>query len=125
MAHTGANRHDCMVAIPLIDTIPAIKRPRGRPRRRPDKVLADRGYDYDKKIRQPLRRRGIEPVIARKNTDNGSSLGVHRWYVEATHRWLFLFRRLRGRYEKRDDIHQTFLVIGCILSCWTKLQRFC
>jgi transposase len=114
-----------MMAIPLIDAIPAIKRPQGRPRRRPDKLQADRGYDYDKKIRQPLRRRRIEPVIARKNTPHGSGLGVHRWYVEATHSWLFLFRRLRVRYEKRDDIHQAFLIIGCILICWTKCKRFC
>jgi transposase len=125
IVHTGANCHDSNMAIPLIDAIPPIKRPHGRPRRRPDKAQADRGYDYDQKIRQPLRQRGIEPVIARKNTEHGSGLGVHRWYVEAAHSWLFLFRRLRVRYEKRDDIHQAFLILGCILICWCKIQRFC
>jgi len=111
------------MAIPLIDAMPAIKRPRGRPRRRPDKVQADRGYDHDHKTRPPPRRRGIEPVIARKCTAHGSGLGVHRWHVEATHSWLFRFRRLRVRYEKRDDIHQAFLILGRIRICWTKVQR--
>lgn len=113
------------MAIPLIDAIPPIKRPHGRPRRRPDKAQADRGYDYDDKVRRPLRERGIEPVIARRNTEPGSGLGVHRWFVEATHSWLFIFRRLRVRYEKRDDIHQAFLIIGCVLICWNKVQQFC
>jgi transposase len=125
ITHTGANRQDSNMAITLVDSIPPIKCPHGGRRKRPDKVQADRGYDFDKKIRQPLLDRGIEPVIARKNTEHGSGLGVHRWYVEATHSWLFLYGRLRVRYEKRDDIHQAFLIIGCILICWCKFQRFC
>ena len=125
IVHTGANCHDSNMAIPLIDAIPPIKRPHGRPRRRPDKAQADRGYDYDAKVRRPLRERGIEPVIARRNTEHGSGLGVHRWFVEATHSWLFLYRRLRVRYEKRDDIHQAFLILGCVLICWNKVQQFC
>jgi len=124
--HTGANCHDSNMAIALIDAIPSIKRPHGRPRRRPDLAQADRAYDFDEKIRRPLRARGIEPVIARRNTEHGSGLGVHCWYVEAAHSWLFHFRRLRVRYEKRDDIHQAFLIIGCALICWNKvLQGFC
>jgi transposase len=125
ITHTGANCHDSNMAIPLVDAIPPIKRPQGRPRRRPEKVQADRAYDCDEKIREPLRQRGITPVIARRNTEHGSGLGVHRWYVEATLSWLFLFRRLRVRYEKRDDIHQAFLTIGCIMICWNKVQGFC
>jgi hypothetical protein len=31
-----------------------------------------------------LRARGITPVIARRETDHGSGLGVHRWVVEQT-----------------------------------------
>lgn len=125
ITHTGANCHDSNMAIALVDSIPPIKRPHGGRRKRPDKVQADRAYDFDEKIRRPLRDRGIEPVIARRNTEHGSGLGVHRWYVEATQSWLFLHRRLRVRYEKRDDIHQAFLIIGCILICWTKIQGFC
>jgi hypothetical protein len=34
--------------IPLLDAIPPIRGRRGRPRRKPDAVVADRGYDHDK-----------------------------------------------------------------------------
>ena len=123
--HTGANVHDSEMAIPLVDAITPIARPRGRPRKRPDTVLADRAYDAEEKIRQPLRDRGITPLIAKRNTEHGSGLGKYRWVVEAAFDWLFNQRRLRVRYEKRDDIHQAFLIIGCLLICWNRIREFC
>jgi transposase len=122
---TGANRHDSTQVLRLVDAIPPIRGPRGRPRRRPDQLYADRAYDDDDKIRQPLRERGIQPVIARRGEEHGSGLGVYRWFVEATAAWLMHFRRLRVRYEKRDDIHQAFLILGCVLICWNKILAFC
>jgi transposase len=123
--HTGANVHDSEMALPLVEAIPPIKCPRGRPRRRPAAVYADRAYDAEEKIRQPLRRRGITPMIAQRRTAHGSGLGKVRWVVESTFAWLFKQRRLRVRYEKRDDIHQAFLSIGCLLVCWHRISRFC
>ena len=123
--HTGANVHDSQMALPLVDAIEPIKRPRGRPRKRPDAVLADRAYDAEEKIRRPLRDRGIQPLIARRNSEHGSGLGKYRWVVEAALSWLFKYRRLRVRYEKRDDIHQAFLNIGCLLICWNRVFAFC
>jgi hypothetical protein len=72
-----------------------------------------------------LRQRGIEPFIAKRNTDHGSGLGKHRWVVEGVFTWLFKSRRLRVRYEKRDDIHSAFLMIGCVLICWSRIAGFC
>lgn len=123
--HTGANVHDSEMAIALVDGIPPIKQPHGRPRRRPDEVLADRAYDAEEKIRQPLRRRKIKPLIAKRNTQHGSGLGKFRYVVEVAFDWLFNQRRLRVRYEKRDDIHQAFLIIGCCLICWRRVTEFC
>jgi len=88
----------------LVDAIPRIKQRRGRPRKRPDEVLADRAYDAEEKIRQPLRERRVTPLIAKRNTAHGSGLGKYRYVVEAAFDWLFNQRRLRVRYEKRDDI---------------------
>ncbi|MBI1798213.1 MAG: IS5/IS1182 family transposase, partial [Candidatus Eisenbacteria bacterium] len=31
--------------------------------------------------------------------------------------WLHQFKRLRVRYERRADIHEAFLTLGCILIC--------
>lgn len=123
--HTGANVHDSQIAIALVDGIPAIKQPRGRPRKRPDEVLADRAYDAEEKIRQPLRQRKTKPLIAKRNSEHGSGLGKFRYVVEAAFDWLFNQRRLRVRYEKRDDIHQAFLIIGCLLICWRRIMEFC
>lgn len=123
--HTGANVHDSEMAVPLVEGIPPIKQPQGRPRKRPDNVFADRAYDADEKIRQPLRQHNVTPQIARRNTEHGSGLGKFRYVVEAAFDWLFNQRRLRVRYEKRDDIHQAFLIIGCFLICWRKIIEFC
>jgi transposase len=125
IAHTGANVHDSQKAIPLIDAIPPIKQPRGAPRKRPSQAFADTAYDAEAKIRQPLRKRGIKPRIAKRLREHGSGLGKHRWIVEAVFAWLFKFRRLRVRYEKRDDIHSAFLILGCLIICWNRINGFC
>jgi transposase len=123
--HSGANVHDSRYAVALVDAIPPIKQPDGRRRRRPDEVLADRAYDADDKIRKPLKRRRIIPTIGHRNEEHGSGLGAFRYVVEACFEWLFQWRRLRVRYEKRDDIHQAFLNLGCALICWRRLEVFC
>ena len=112
---TGANAHDVTQLIPLVDAIPKIRSKRGR-RRRPKRVQGDRAYDSEPH-RKRLRRRGIRPVLAKRNTAHGSGLGVFRWVVERTNSWLHQFRRLRVRFEKRPDIHEAFLTLGCILIC--------
>jgi transposase len=113
---TAANRHDVTQLVPLVDGIPPIAGKRGGPRRRPEQVQGDRAYDSSAH-RDELRRRGIEPVLAKRNTEHGSGLGKHRWVVERSLSWLHQFRRLRIRWERRADIHQAFLTLGCILIC--------
>jgi transposase len=118
---TGANRNDSKQALALVDAIPTLQGERGRPRHRPDCVLGDRGYDAEE-IRQGLRARHISPLVAKRNTWHGSGLGHWRWLVARTFAWLNQFRRLRIRYEKRADIHEAFLILGCILICWKFLR---
>jgi transposase len=93
---TGGNRHDVTQLLPLVDKVPRIKGIRGRPRQRPDRIYADRGYDFDK-YRRELRTRGITPVIARRGVGHGPGLGTRRWVVEQTIALLHWFRRLRIR----------------------------
>jgi transposase len=121
---TAANVHDSMVFEELIDAVEPIKRPgpgRGRPRKRPEKLHADKAYD-DKKCKAALRRRGIKSRIARKGIDSSEKLGQHRWVVERTLAWLGKYRRLTIRYERRDDIHEAFLHLGCSLICLNYLS---
>lgn len=118
---TGANRNDSQQALALVDAIPSLQGARGRPRCRPDCVLGDRAYDAES-IRRGLRDRTILPLLAMRNTEHGSGLGRWRWVVERSFAWLNQFRRLRNRYERRADIHEAFLTLGCILVCWRFLQ---
>ncbi len=94
----------------------------GRPRRRPERLAADRGYDH-KPQRRELRKRGITAEIARRNTEHGSRLGRVRWVVERTFAWLHHFKRLLVRYDRRHEIHEAFLAIGCCLVCFRRLGR--
>lgn len=113
---TGANRHDITQLIPLVDGLPHVRGKRGRPRHYPDVVQADRGYDSEPH-RNLLIARGIKPSLAKRRTPHGSGLGTTRWVVERTIAWLHQFRRLRIRFERRDDIHAALLSIGCSIIC--------
>ncbi|WP_418361205.1 IS5 family transposase [Streptomyces griseochromogenes] len=121
---TGGNRNDVTQLLPLLDKVPAVVGAVGRPRRRPDALLADRGYDHDK-YRRLVWRRGIRPVIAERGEPHGSGLGVFRWVVERTIAWLHGFRRLRIRWERRDDIHEAFLGLATCLITHRHVRRLC
>ncbi|SEL27984.1 Transposase DDE domain-containing protein [Streptacidiphilus jiangxiensis] len=116
---TGGNRNDVTQLIPLLAAVPPVRGKRDRPRRRPDAAFADSGYDHDKYRRLAL---GIRLVIGRRKTEHGSGLGVHRWVVERAFAHLHHFRRLRIRWEIRDDIHEALLSPGCSLICWRRLS---
>ncbi len=121
---TAANVHDSMVFEELLDSIEPIKGPRGRPgrpRKRPKKLHADKAYD-DKKCARALRKRGIKRRIARKGVESSQKLGRHRWVVERTLSWVAKYRRLTIRYERRADIHEAFLSLGCSLICFNYLS---
>src|SRR5205823_3434847 len=60
---TGGHRNDVTQLLPLLDLVPRVRGRVGRPRRRPDQLYADRGYDHDRYRRQ-VRARGVRPVIA-------------------------------------------------------------
>jgi transposase len=122
---TKANEDDRKQLIPMVDAVPPVAGKAGAPKRRPDYLLADRGYDSDPHRRQ-LAARGIEPVIARRNTGHGSGLGKFRWVVERTISWLHQMRRLRSRWEKLPKMHDAFLKLGCAMICFRLLHSdFC
>lgn len=118
---TAANVHDSTVFEEIIDSTAPIKGARGRPRKRPDKLHADKGYDYPR-CRQFLRKRGIKVRIARRGVESSERLGRWRWVVERTLSWIACCRRLVVRYERRADIHEAFLLLACSLTCFRRLQ---
>jgi transposase len=122
---SGANIHDSVMFEEVVDAVKPIKGAgRGRPRKRPEKLHADKAYD-SKRCRGALGKRGIKVRIARKGIESSERLGRYRWVVERTISWLHRNRRLSVRHERRDDTHQAFLYLGCSLICWNQVQRLC
>ena len=118
---TAANRHDVTQLIPLIDAIRPIKGKVGAPLRKPKEVMGDRGYDSEAH-RMELSCRGIATAIARRRQEHGSGFGIFRYVVEQALALLHQFRRLRTRFDKRDDIHEAFMSLGCSMICWRRLH---
>jgi transposase len=91
----------------------------------PDEVYADRAYDSEPH-REELRKRGIEPHLAKRNQELGSGLDIFRWVSERTLGRLHNFRRLRIRFDRNDEIRHAFLKIAESIISFRKLQsEFC
>ncbi|KJE20892.1 hypothetical protein FF36_04763 [Frankia torreyi] len=78
------------------------------------------GSNHDKYLRLILDL-GVKPLIARPapRTAPGSVPNAG-WRSSFAH--LHGFRRLHIRWEIRDDIHETFLTLGCALICRRRLK---
>ncbi len=121
---SGANRHDSMMFEKCTNALPAIKGLRGKPRCRPSRLHADKGYDYAR-CRAYLKKRGIASRIARRGVESRERLGRHRWVVERTHGWFAGFGKLRIRFERRLDIHEALLKLAAAIICARLVDRWC
>ena len=113
---TPANMHDSTMLEPVLDAVPPIRQCAGRPRKRPAKLHADKGYDFPR-CRRACRKRRIVPPIARRGIDSSERLGRYRWVAERTLAWFARFRRLAVRYERRVDIFEAFHHLAAALIC--------
>ncbi|HWL68272.1 MAG TPA: IS5 family transposase [Geminicoccus sp.] len=120
---TAANRHDSKLLEPLIEAVPPVRQCAGRPRKRPVKLHADKGYGFGH-CRQALRQRKIVPRIARRGIESSERLGRHRWVIERTLAWFSRFRRLAIRYEQRLDILTGFHLLATSLICFKFVTRW-
>jgi transposase len=121
---SGANKPDINQLLPLVANLPEVRGKPGRPRSRPAKLYGDRAYDSEP-ARGILRWLGIVPFLAKRRTGHGSGMGKVRYVVERTIAWLHQQRRLRVRYDRRDDIHQGFLSLAASLICFNIFLEFC
>ena len=94
----------------------------GRPRQKPERVIADKAYDSDP-LRKRLQRRGIELIVPHKRnrvrppTQDGRALRRYRrrWMVERTFAWLGNQRRLVVRWDRSLTIYSAFFHIACLM----------
>jgi transposase len=122
VAVSAANTNDADALKPLVRAIPAIKSRRGPRRRKPAKLHADKAYDHVA-LRKWLRDRGITVRIARKGIETSKKLGRHRWVIERTIAWMFGYRRLSIRYERKANHFLAFLTLAATLTCYKKLAK--
>ncbi|MBI4459652.1 MAG: transposase, partial [Acidobacteria bacterium] len=102
-------------------TLAAIRVPtRGRPRPKPARVIADKGYDSDP-LRERLARRHIDRIAPhcsnrrKPPTQDGRSLRRYRrrWIVERIFAWLGNYRRLTVRWDRSLTSYNAFFHIAC------------
>ena len=111
-----ANQNDVTTLLPLVIEMPAVAGKPGRPKQKPDALVADKAFDCEP-LRQLLRWLGIEPVIPYRGDDE-HGLGALRWFIERTLSWLHQFRRLRIRWDRNPLIHQAFLDLAAAIICY-------
>jgi transposase len=125
---TAGQRHDALAVELVLDKI-CVKRPgRGRPRTRPDDLLADKAYS-SKAIRQYCRDRGIRATIplkadqlaARQRRGTGGRLpdfDRHKYkqrnVVERAVNKLRGTRAVATRYDKRDFVYRGTIDVTAI-----------
>jgi transposase len=112
----AANEHDSTLLLPLVIDIPAVAGKPGHPKRKPDSLMADKGFDCAA-LRDLLSWLGIEPCIPKRGDDE-YGLGKLRWFIERTISWFHQFRRLRIRWERSPDMHQVFLSLAATVICY-------
>src|SRR5918992_6109150 len=103
---TPANGDERAQVMPLLDAVVIKTGKRGRPRKRPKVLAADKGYDA-KALRQQLRRRGIRAQLpkrvwkTKKNRGRPIKQVVPRFQAERTFAWFEKkYRRLVVRWER-------------------------
>lgn len=121
---SGANMHDSLGLELLVRGIPPIRSRCGRRHRRPAKLHADKGYDYDH-LRKWLRehRIHIRHRIARKGIESSTRLGRHRWVVERAVSWRAGCRRLHRRYERKAEHFLAFVGMAAALISYRRLTN--
>jgi transposase len=114
---TPANVPEVKELLPLVESIEPVSGKPGRPKQRPKKLYGDRAYDSEGH-REQLRRRGIDPHLAKRKAAHGSGLGKVRWGVERFFSWLHGFRKLRLVTEKTQEMQFAFLDLATALICF-------
>jgi IS5 family transposase len=81
VVQSDASVHDARMMLRCIDAIEPVRQVQGRAGRRPATLHAAKAYD-SRALRVELRRRGIQPRMARRGIDTRGRLERYRWVVE-------------------------------------------
>lgn len=95
----------------------------------PERLMGDKAYDSDPLDELLLTRYGIELIAPHRSnrrrpaTQDGRTLRrrKRRWKVERLFAWLYNFRRLIIRWERKPENFLAFLQLGCALILLRRL----
>lgn len=126
---SAGQRHDSLAFTAVLDGVRIDRAAGGRPRTRPDRVLADKAYSTGK-IRDTLRRRRIKATIPQPSNQIKGRLGrgskggrppkfdpekyKDRNTIERTFNRLRGFRAVATRYDKRDFVYRGTIDVASI-----------
>jgi putative transposase len=124
LAVEGANRNDCKLTEPTIQSIP-IDRP-APTAENPQGVCLDKAYDHEF-IRDILRDLDLTPHIRSRGEEARelrAELGhrARRWVVERIHSWINRYRGLLTRWSKKTENHEALLKFCLALITWQQMR---
>ena len=121
---TAANVNDETQLPALLEAMPAVQGPRGRPRRKPGGIFGDRAYGTAEMIAL-MTMLGILCLLApRGDTTHGSGLGMFRYVVERTLACFSHFRRIRVCYKRWGEHFQAFHELAACCLVVTRLRHY-
>lgn len=116
---------DSSYFIPTMETI-RLPSPQGRPRKRCQHIVADKGYDSDA-LRRYCDRYRMRPTIAYRRMHRKPRPGLPRIFDKVKYRqrnviercfgWLKEIRRLCTRYDKLASSFRAMVCLACIVRC--------
>lgn len=118
------NEHESRKLFPLMEAIHVhAPKQRGRPRKRPVRVHADKNYDtflvrlylQRRHIHCNIPRRSRKKQVGRPSIFDKRALRNTRYTVERFFSWLKSFRRIDTRYDRLAEAFMGFIRLGCIL----------
>jgi len=124
---TPGQRHECTQLEAVLDAICVPRVGRGRPRKRPDLLLGDKGFIFEP-CRTALRRRGIPHLIPERSDQRArrahrpgrkpafdADAYRRRNVVERCFARLKQFRALATRYDKTIDAYHGLATLASLL----------
>lgn len=118
----SASSAEVRLAEETLEAVKVPRRGRGRPRKRPMRLIADKGYDSDP-LRKRLKALKTDLIVPHRcnrkklKTQDGRKFRRYRrrWKAERTFAWLGNFRRLIVRHERRIDVYRALFHLACIM----------
>ena len=124
----SASPAEVKLAEETLNAISVKRTGKGRPKKRPKRLIGDKAYDSDP-LRKRLNHLKIDLIVPHRSnrkkpkTQDGRKLRRYkrRWIVERTISWIGNFRRLLVRNERKIEIYRAFFHLACLVIV---LKRF-